>query len=78
MKLNDKDHATVQIFYLAFRGLNQATKGELFLELAKDFTEEDLEDLVDRAIISLRRNDETISLEESLKQRGLSFNDLSD
>ncbi len=70
------DQAQIEVFHIAFNALAKETRDNLFIELAKDYSEEDLEDLIDRAIISLRKNDSTISFKESLEQRGFSLNDI--
>lgn len=75
MKL-DENKPTVEICRIAFGSLAQEEKSELFLEFAKDFAEDNLEDLMDRIAISLRKNDEVISLDEALSEKGLNKNDL--
>ncbi len=72
----NKDQAQVEIFNIAFNSLPGEARDTLFIELAKNYSEEDLEDLIDRVIISLRKNDSTSSLKDSLEQRGFSLNDI--
>lgn len=56
------NQAQIEVFHIAFNALPKETRDDLFIELAKDYSEEDLENLIDRVIISLRKNDSTISL----------------